>query len=93
MHPFLLTKLTEASKSQKIDSKFSTKTKTKTCQNLNMTPPLVKNTGLKLKKLDEKAVVYQSVFSLLNCFVLKKLAFKTKQLRILIIIENYLKKY
>ena len=43
MHPFLLTKLTEASKSQKIDSKFSTKTKTKTktFQNLNMPPPLV----------------------------------------------------
>ena len=33
----LLTKLTEASKSQKIDSKFSTKTKT--FQNLNMPPP------------------------------------------------------
>ena len=28
MHPFLLTKPTEASKSQKNDSKFSTKTKT-----------------------------------------------------------------
>ena len=40
MHPFLLTKLTEASKSQKIDSKFSTKTKNKMFQNLNMPPPL-----------------------------------------------------
>ena len=30
MHPFLLTKQTEASKSQKNDSKFSTKTKTMT---------------------------------------------------------------
>ena len=30
MHPFLLTKLTEASKSQKNDSKFSTKNKTMT---------------------------------------------------------------
>ena len=27
---------------------------------------LVKNTGLKLEELDEKAVVYQSVFSLLE---------------------------
>ena len=40
MHPFLMTKLTEASKSQKIDSKFSTKTKSKTFQNLKMPPPL-----------------------------------------------------
>ena len=63
MHPFLLTKPTEASKSQKNDSKFNTKTKTKTFQNLSMTPPLVKNTGLKLEELDKKAVVYQSAFS------------------------------
>ena len=43
MHPFLFTKPTEASKSQKSDSKFSAKTifKTKTFQNLNMPPPLV----------------------------------------------------
>ena len=40
MHPFLLTKPTEASKSQKNDSKFSTKTKTMTFQNLNIPPPL-----------------------------------------------------
>ena len=41
LHPFLLTKLTEASKSQEIDSRFITKTKTKTetFQNLNMPPP------------------------------------------------------
>ena len=41
-NPFLSTKLTKASKSQKIDSKLMTKTKTKTFQNLNMPPPLVK---------------------------------------------------
>ena len=40
LHPLLLTKLTETSKSQKIDSKVSTKTKTKTFQNFNMPPPL-----------------------------------------------------
>ena len=39
MHPFLLTNPTEASKSQKNDSKFSTKTMPMTFQNLNMPPP------------------------------------------------------
>ena len=34
MHPFLLTKPTETSKSQKNDSEFSTKTKTMPFQNL-----------------------------------------------------------
>ena len=36
-----MTKPTEASKSGKNDSKFSTKTKTMTFQNLKMPPPLV----------------------------------------------------
>ena len=34
-------------KSKKIDSKFSTKTKTKTFQNLNMPPPISKMKALK----------------------------------------------
>ena len=41
LHPFLLTKPIEASKSQKNDSKFSTKTKTMTFRNLYMLPPWV----------------------------------------------------
>ena len=40
IHLLASVSLTEASKSQKIDSKFSTETKTKTLQNLNMPPPL-----------------------------------------------------
>ena len=43
-----LCKPTEASKSQKNDSKFSTKTKTKTFKNLNMPPPLMLSTFLSI---------------------------------------------
>ena len=39
MHPFLLAKPTEASKSQKNDSKFSTKTKTKSLQIIKLLEP------------------------------------------------------
>ena len=64
MHPFLLTKLTEASKSQKNDSKFSTTTKTMTFQNLNMPPPLVS-----LIKIRQSSIWTNSLFFIPMCSV------------------------
>ena len=56
LHPFLLTKPTEARKSQKNDSKFSTKTKTKTFQNLNMFKFKKTHNLVIIKKLVQQAI-------------------------------------